>query len=250
MIHLAALPGTPLAHYRPDEIADRAVRDAVELQELGFDAVIIENMNDRPYVREVGPEVVATMASVTTRVRRETDLRLGIQVLAGANTEAIAVAHAGGADFVRVEGFVFAHVADEGLIEACAGPLLRYRKAIGAERVKILCDIKKKHSSHALTSDLDLAETARAAEFCCADGVVVTGLATGVQTDPSEVESTVAATKLPVWVGSGITPENIASYPGAQGLIVGSWLKRQGEWENPINRDRAARIVKAFKEVR
>ena len=84
-----------------------------------------------------------------------------------------------GAAFVRVEGFVFAHVADEGLIESDAGALLRYRRAIGAEGVRVFADVKKKHSAHAITADVDLAETAHAAEFFLADGVIVTGAATG-----------------------------------------------------------------------
>jgi hypothetical protein len=68
------------------------------------------------------------MAVVGSEVRRGVSLPLGIQVLAGANLWAIAVAHACSASFVRVEGFVFAHVADEGLIESTAGSLLRYRR--------------------------------------------------------------------------------------------------------------------------
>jgi len=81
-------------------------------------------------------------------------LPLGVQVLAAANREALAVALAVGATFVRVENFVYAHVADEGLMPvADAGPLLRYRRQIGADHVKILADVKKKHSSHALTAE-------------------------------------------------------------------------------------------------
>ena len=80
---------------------------------------------------------------------------------------------------MRVEGFVFAHVADEGVIESCAGALLRYRRAIGAEGVRIFADIKKKHSAHAITADVDIVETASAAEFFQADGVIVSGAATG-----------------------------------------------------------------------
>ena len=102
--------------------------------------------------------MVAAMASVGSEIRRAVPLPLGVQVLAGANREALAVAHACGASFVRVEGFVFAHVADEGLIESGAGDLLRYRRKIGADGIRVFADIKKKHSSHALTSDVDLEE--------------------------------------------------------------------------------------------
>ena len=50
-----------------------------------------------------------------------------------------------GAHFIRAEGFVFSHVADEGMMDACAGKLLRHRRTIGAERVLVLSDVKKKH---------------------------------------------------------------------------------------------------------
>ena len=47
--------------------------------------------------------------------------------------------------YIRAEGFVFAHVADEGIIQSDAGSLLRYRKSIDADDVMIWTDIKKKH---------------------------------------------------------------------------------------------------------
>lgn len=68
-----------------------------------------------------------------------------MQVLAAGNKEAIAIAYASGFDFIRCEGFVFGHVADEGYIDSCAGELLRFRKMIGAENIQVYCDIKKKH---------------------------------------------------------------------------------------------------------
>src|SRR4029077_16665499 len=166
------------------------VTEAELYRDAGFSAVMIENMHDRPYLKSaVGPEIVAAMSVIGRGVRRAVSLPLGVQVLAGANREAIAVAHACGAAFVRVEGFVFAHVADEGLIDAGAGELLRYRGAIGAEHVRVFADVKKKHSARALTGDVDVGEPARAAEFFLADGVIVTATATGRAADPREVEA-------------------------------------------------------------
>jgi membrane complex biogenesis BtpA family protein len=197
-----------------------------------------ENMHDRPYLKGgVGPEVTAAMAVIAREIRRETGLPLGIQVLAGANLQALAVAHACGAEFVRVEGFVFAHVADEGVMQANAGELLRFRRAIGAERVRVFADIKKKHASHALTADVSLAETARAAEFFLADGIVVTGTATGEPASAADLREASEATRLPVLVGSGLTPANLASYAEADGFIVGSSLKRGGSWAEPLDPD-------------
>jgi membrane complex biogenesis BtpA family protein len=150
VIHVQALPGTPANKLDVTRITSIAVDEARIYRDAGFQGLIIENTHDRPYLKKnVGAEIVAAMSVVGAEVRKATDLPLGIQILAGANESALAVALACGASFVRVEGFVFAHVADEGLIEASAGDLLRYRRAIGAEHIHVFADIKKKHSAHA-----------------------------------------------------------------------------------------------------
>jgi membrane complex biogenesis BtpA family protein len=250
MLHVGPLAGSPL-HRRTSLDLDDQIEDAVGQAEIyraaGFHGLVLENMFDRPYLKgRVGPETVAALAVIGREVRRAVPLPLGIQVLAAANEEALAVALACGAAFVRVEGFVFAHVADEGLIEADAGPLLRYRAALGAEHVRVFADIKKKHSSHALTADLDIAETARAAEFSLADGVIVTGTATGRPADPAEVEAVVAAVGIPTLVGSGVTAANVASFAAADGLIVGSSVKQRSDWRMPLDPDAVRRLADAF----
>ena len=247
VIHVRALPGTPAAGAGVDAAADAAVAEARIYAAAGLHGLTIENTHDRPYLkREVGPEVVAAMTAVGREVRRAVPLPLGVQVLAGANRAAIAVAHACGASFVRAEGFVFAHVADEGLIESDAGELLRYRRAIGADGVRVFVDVKKKHSAHAITADVDIVETAEAAEFFRADGVIVTGSATGRPTDPAEVRAVAEAVSIPTLVGSGITPDNLAAYAAADALIVGSSVKRGGVWSNPLDRARVRAVARAF----
>jgi membrane complex biogenesis BtpA family protein len=247
MIHVGALPGTPAANRPLEALIEAALAEASLFRGAGFGALMIENMHDRPYVRPpAGPEIVAAMTAIGREIRREVDLPLGVQVLAGANREAIAVAQACGAGFVRAEGFVFAHVADEGLIDAGAGELLRYRRAIGAEGVRVFVDIKKKHAAHALTADVSLAETAKAAEFFLADGVIVTGAATGEPADPDDVRAVTAAVRGPVLVGSGLEPGNLARYAAAHGFIVGSSLKQGGLWSNPLDPAAVAAMAKAF----
>ena len=247
MVHLPALPGTPRSTATVDEIVGRAVAEARLLQEAGFDAVALENMHDVPYLRhDVGPEIVAAMTAAAAAVRAAIGLPLGLQVLAGANHEAVAIAHATGCAFVRAEGLLFAAVADEGWMDAEAGPLLRYRRSIGAANVAVLTDIKKKHSSHAVTADLPIEEVARAAEFFGLDGVVVTGEATGRATDLAELERCRGATRIPLVCGSGTTPENVAAVLiHADAAIVGSWIKREGTWANEPDPDRARALVAA-----
>src|SRR6266481_6941855 len=250
VIHVGALPGTPSSRKSVAEIAEEAVREARFYGAAGFHGLAVENTHDRPYLKgSVGPEIGAAMAVVGCELRRAVSLPLGIQVLAGANLWAIAVAHACSASFVRVEGFVFAHVADEGLIESTAGSLLRYRRTIGADNVRIFADIKKKHSAHAITADVDIVETAKAAEFFQANGVIVSGVSTGRPADASEVEAVSSAVSIPTLIGSGITPENIGSYSSAAAFIVGSSVKQDGLWENPRDERRVLAVVRAFQRL-
>jgi uncharacterized protein len=249
VVHTGGLPGTPENNRSLDEIVDTAVAETRTYAAAGFHGVIIENTHDRPYLKgTVGPEIVASMTIVGREIRRAVPVPLGVQVLAGANQCALAVAMASGASFVRVEGFVFAHIADEGLIESSAGVLLRYRRAIGADHIRVFADIKKKHSAHAVTADVSLAETAQAAEFFLADGVIVTGVATGEPAAVSDVHSVAAAVSVPTLVGSGVALQNLHDYDEADALIVGSWVKQQGVWSGPLDQSRTHALAHAFNE--
>ena len=248
MVHVGALPGTPRAHQAPRALVEHAVREARTLRDAGFDAIIIENMHDRPYLGGgIGAEITACMSAVSAAVRAAVEMPVGIQILGGGSREALAVAHATGLDFVRAENFVFAHVADEGLMtEAAAGPLLRFRKAIGADRVAIFADIKKKHAAHAITADVDIAGCARAAEFFLADGVIVTGTETGAAVDERELSAVRGATTLPVMTGSGADASSVARLLSmADAVIVGSFVKEDGRWENQVCPQRAAEFAQA-----
>src|SRR5437763_9394192 len=128
---------------------------------------------------------------------------VGIKKLAGSNTEAMAVAHAARFDFIRAESYVFAHVADEGLIESSAAQLLRYRKMIGADCVQVWADVKKKHSAYAITADVSLGAMAEAVEFMRGDAVIVTGSVTGKPPQLADVREAKAHCRLPVLLGSG-----------------------------------------------
>jgi membrane complex biogenesis BtpA family protein len=249
VVHTGGLPGTPAGDRSIDQLVETAVSEARVYASAGFHGVLIENTHDRPYLKgSVGPEIAAALAVIGQEVRRAAALPLGVQVLAGANQCAVAVALACGASFVRVEGFVFAHVADEGIIESSAGSLLRYRRAIGADRIRVFADIKKKHSAHALTADVSLAETAKAAEFFLVDGVIVTGIATGCPTAAADVQSVARAVGVPTLVGSGVTLDNFHDYRDADALIVGSSVKEGGIWSGRLAESRARALARAFGE--
>jgi membrane complex biogenesis BtpA family protein len=249
MIHVGALPGTPASRASVREIAAHAAAECRLYREGGVHAIGIENMHDVPYLRgSVGPEITAAMTIVAHAVKDAAgDLPCGIQILAGANHEALAVAHAASLDFVRVEGFAFAHVADEGFIDSSAASLLRYRRAIGAQRVQVWADVKKKHSSHAITADLSIGATAEAVEFMRADAVIVSGAVTGEQPGDTDIDDVRQHCRLPLLLGSGITADNLAHYYSrADGFIVGSFFKTDGRWSETVDPRRVERFMAAY----
>ncbi|OWA53178.1 Uncharacterized protein F13E9.13, mitochondrial [Hypsibius exemplaris] len=254
VVHLPALPGTPKSAKTLQEIVDAACKEATVYFKHGLDGVIVENSNDLPYLKSphIGPETTAYATRVCTEIRRLFPRQpLGVQVLAGGNLEALAVAHAANLDFIRVEGFVFSSIADEGFIDASAAALLRKRRSLGADDILVFADVKKKHSSHSITHDLTVQDAAEAAEFCLADGVIVTGMATGKAADPQEASTTQKVVQLPVLVGSGVTKGNLHAFIDcANGLIVGSDFKHDGLWSNELDEKRVQAFMKTVEELR
>lgn len=242
MIHVRALPGTPMNSLDPEAIIKKAIQEAKTYQKHGIQTVMIENMFDVPYTKKIRPEVVSLMSIIGHEIKK-LGLYCGIQILAGGNKEALSAAKAAGLDFIRAEGFVFSHIGDEGFFDSCAGELLRYRKNIKAENVLIFTDIKKKHSSHAITNDISIEETAKAAEFFLSDGIIITGDSTGVQPDIKDLKA-VNKMQITKIIGSGITAENLSEYIGLADLfIVGSYFKIDGQWQNEIDEDRVKKFI-------
>ena len=251
MIHLQALPGTPKFAGDVNQIIQKALNEAGIYKQAGIDALMIENMHDVPYTKnDVGHEISSLTAVIAYLIKKVTGLPLGIQILAGANKAALAAALTANADFIRAEGFVFGHLADEGYIDSQAAELLRYRKYIGAEHIAIFTDIKKKHSSHALTADLDITEMAHAADFFLSDGLIVTGMHTGDTADINELQRVKEATGLPVLVGSGVNLDNVSDYLAvADALIIGSYFKKDGFWANEVEGNKVRALMDKIKNL-
>jgi hypothetical protein len=117
------------------------------------------------------------------------------------------------------------------------------------EDIAIFTDIKKKHSAHNITSDVSLAETAKAAEFFLTDGVIISGSSTGKAVDSREL-TTLNQISIPILIGSGLTAQNISQYWNlAQGFIVGSYFKKDGFWQNRIDKQRLQKFMEQVEKL-
>lgn len=238
VIHCDAFPGSPKYRGKPvREIIDCALRDADNYLAGGVHGLIVENHGDIPFAKpdDIGPETAAFMAVITDKIRERFAAPLGINVLANAAIPAIATALAGGADFVRVNQWANAYIANEGFIEGAAAKALRYRNQLRADHIRVFADSHVKHGSHAIVADRSIQELTRDLDFFEADAVIATGQRTGDSATLSEIDEIRAATALPLLVGSGVTPDNVCQILGrTQGVIVASTLKVDGVWWNPV----------------
>lgn len=245
MVHLGPLPGSPAGRLDPDAIRAAALADAERLVAGGVHGLIIENLGDSPFTAgRVPSHTVAMMTAVAADIRRAFEVPLGINVLRNDGVSAMGIAAAVGARFIRVNILCGARLTDQGIIGGIAHDLLRARRAIDARDVKILADVNVKHSAPLAAYD-PRQEVADLVERGGADGLVVSGTGTGVETDAGELRLVrEAAPDTPLFVGSGVTDVNVDRYlADADGLIVGSWFKQQGEAANAVDPDRVLRLM-------
>ncbi|HEY1863823.1 MAG TPA: BtpA/SgcQ family protein [Roseiarcus sp.] len=253
VVHLLPLPASPdYSGGGVEAIYARALADAKAYADAGFDGLIIENHGDIPFSKpeDMGPETAAHMAIAADRVRSETGLPIGINVLANAALHALAVASAAGARFVRVNQWANAYVANEGLIEGAAAKAMRYRSALQARDVNIFADAHVKHGAHAIVQDRPIGELVRDVEFFNADVVIFTGQRTGHAADFDYLRKIRAEASLPTLVGSGVNPGNVGDILSiVDGVIVASSLKVDGRWWNRVDRERAKRFVERARKA-
>jgi membrane complex biogenesis BtpA family protein len=250
MLHLPALPGAPRGAQSLAEITAYVLRDAEALARGGVHGLMLENFGDTPFFPgRVPAAVVAQMTQIAGAVRRQCELPLGINVLRNDGRSALAIAHAVGAAFIRVNVLTGARVTDQGVIAGQAHKLLRDRVRLGATGIRIWADVDVKHSAALGAPRAIEEEVADLVERGGADAVIVSGSGTGRPTDVEQVRRVKAAAGAhPVLVGSGVTAETVGAFKAcADGAIVGTALKVDGVAANAVDAGRVARLVMAVR---
>ena len=248
VVHLPALPSAP-SHRDMATVLERALADARALRDGGVDGVVVENFGDAPFHKgtpddRVPPDVPAALALTAHLVRTETRLPVAINCLRNDGIAAMAAATVAGASWIRVNVWCGVYATDQGLVEGEAARVLAYRKQLGS-KVQVLADLLVKHA-RPLTAP-DPADAARdLAQRSGADGLILTGKATGAPVDVALLDAVRAAVgTFPVWIGSGLTPQNAGElWPRCDGAIVGTWLKRGGDVHERVDPDRVRQLRK------
>src|SRR6186997_1591780 len=252
MIAVLPLPGSPLYDGDDQRVIDQALTDLDIYKKSGVDSIIFENDGDLPYIQPpLDKKAIALMTKICKKARKRFNGPIGVQMLEAANIESLEIAAEAGLDFIRVEAFVFAHVGGSGVINGSAGKILRRRKGLNAEHIKVFADVKKKHGSHSLTIDLDIKDEIMQAEFFLAYVFIVSSQFTGVNPNKNDLIKAKEATRLPVLIGSGMNVDNIVDYlTFADGFIVGSYFRKDGKFFEKLEPGRLNKFMELFVSVR
>ncbi len=255
MVHLPPLPGAPGYDDSREELRSTALEDARTLEENGLDGVLVENYGDSPfYPDDVPKHVVAELAAVGRELALAVDVPLGVNVLRNDAEAALAVAAATGGSFIRVNVHTGTQVTDQGVLEGNAHETLRLRDRLDAD-VAVFADISVKHATPLGRRDIGAVAT-ETVDRGLADALIVSGPATGEPADDDELLAVLdarddATRDVPVFVGSGVSPDNapqLLDY--ADGAIVGTALKEDGETTNPVDAERVQDLVETGHSTR
>jgi membrane complex biogenesis BtpA family protein len=250
MLHFPGLPGRP-RHNRElgrTHLVDVVGRDLETLQAAGVDGLLFCNENDIPYQLKVGPEVPAAMAAVIGELRASVRVPFGVNILWDAKAS-IAVARATGANFVR-EVFTGVYESDLGMISPAIGDLAGYRTAIGADDVALFDNISPEFSS--AIGSRGIAERAKGAAFLGVDAILISGPAAGVPFAMSDLRTAKdAVPQVPVFANTGVSAERLGDiFAVADGVIVGTSLKVDGDTWSRVDPARAERLMDTARTIR
>ncbi len=248
VVHLPPLIGSPQSSLPFHEIRSRALSDAEMLINNGIDGVIIENYGDVPFWPDrVEPHTVASLTLVAGEIReRYPQTPIGLNILRNDAKSAMGIATVVDANFIRVNVHTGAMLTDQGIIQGRAHETLRYRSVLKSE-VKIFADIAVKHAVPLAPIDI-VASAEDTYRRGLADALIVTGTATGKGIDLDQLKSVKSAIpQACIFAGSGVTMDSLAElFRYADGVIVGTSIKRDGVTTNAVDPDR----VRALTEVR
>lgn len=247
VVHLPPLPGAPRYEGEIAKVFEHARRDAESLLTGGADGFILENFGDAPfYPHRAPPETVAAISALGYDLRQTySDCLLGVNVLRNDALAAIAIAATIEADFIRVNILSGARLTDQGLIEGESHQLLRDRRRLLAERIRIMADVDVKHSAPLAEQTL-AQQTEDLLQRGGADALIVSGAGTGKAAAADQLQGVrEAAGDAAVFVGSGASIDNIQTHASlCDGFIVGTSLKENGNVRAPVDPER----VRAFRK--
>ncbi|MFP4001924.1 MAG: BtpA/SgcQ family protein [Candidatus Natronoplasma sp.] len=248
VIHLKTLPGSP-KQVHLEETIEFATEEAKMYVKGGLDGIIVENFGDAPFKKTVEKMTVASMTQVISEIKETIDVPLGVNVLRNDWEAALSISKVLDLDFIRVNVFTGVVAGPEGLLEGRAAELQRFKDLHDIDTA-VYADINVKHSKSLSHEDV-VGEAIEAADRGNADAVIISGERTGMSVNLEELKNVKKKIDKPVLIGSGLNKENLSELlPHADGAIVGTYFKEEGEITKKISAERVESFMSSVEQLR
>ena len=250
MVHLHAMPTDP--KYDPNEgvegIVEAAKKDIIALQEAGFDGLLFCNEFAIPYTKNTRIVTVATYARVIGELKSIIKVPFGITYASNVYC-AFDIAAATGANFVR------AHYHDTtagvfGMSNPDPGDVERHRCYVGCKDIPVLQAVIPEGTE--MVAPRPIKQVVKTLCFNVnPDGLLIYSTNPGADIDTEMVELCKQATDKPILASNGVKPNTVANILAvADGCIVGTGVKYDGNFYNPVDPARAKELMENARKVR
>ena len=232
-------------------LEDYTLANARIFADAGFPALMLQDQTRTQ--NEAEPVTIAIVSALGRLIRQAFPaMRLGIIVQAHDSIAPLAIAHATGADFVRLKIFVGASMTSEGPRTALCTTARTYRHRIKAEQIAIFADVFDRTSVPMV--DIPPEHAALWAQSMGADALVLTG-DTFADSLARIAKARAAGVKVPIVLGGSVTEENVgAALDAADAAIVSTALMRKGmrdtdlvRWDADLAKNFAAKAATVAK---
>jgi membrane complex biogenesis BtpA family protein len=252
MCHLNPMPSDP--NYDPvsgmKDVVAWARKDFLALQNGGVDAVMFSNEFSGPYMLEVEPVVLASMARIIGELLSDIKIPFGVDVQIDPY-RTLDLAAATGAAFVR-ETFTGLYSSNYGMRSYNPGKIVRYRNNNNQARdVKMLYTLIPEGG--AVIGDRTVEDIAMSIAFNQKpDALLVSGKGPGQHT--SDELLTLTKKVVPdtlVFANTGVNVDTVEKKLSiADGAVVGTTFKVGGVFENHVDPERVKAFMAKVKKIR
>lgn len=250
MMHLMAMPTDP--KYDPQgglkKVIDRAREDLHALQDGGIDGILFCNEYSIPYTDNVRPITIACMARIIGELKAEIKVPFGVDV-AMDPYKVFDLAAAVEADFVR-ETLSGAYAGDYGITQYKMGDIERHRVDVGCRNTYTLATLVPEGARQ--IAERPIEEVAKTITSALApSALLVYGIAAGQAIDNSMISRAKNVVDTPIFASNGVRADSVAdTLKVSDGCVVGTWVKVDGKFYNPVDQKRVMQLMNAAKQFR
>ena len=250
LCHLIALPGDPLYDEEGgmEKVYQLAKNDVLALQEGGIDGIQFTNEFSLPYTSKANFETVSAMSHIIGRLKPDLQVPFGVNCIGDA-IATIGLCATTGASFTR-GSFHGTWATNGGLMNSTCDQVYRLRNNLRYNDLKLVHYVLPESSAD--IGNRDIVQSLKTHVFLNSpDALGVAGTVAGQPVDINLLDKFKKEYKsIPLFAVTGVGVDNAKEIMAhADAAFVGTSLKIDGVFSNPIDIERVKSLMEIMAEI-